>query len=167
MISHAFETQTPRGPIGSFTAARLILSTDGLGGFYRGLGLSLLGLAQVAIQFPLYEELKRYFRTDSGSESLGAPQLIAASAISKMVASTTTYPHEVLRARMLNHHGESRMSLAQIAASVLRADGWRGFYVGLGANLMRTVPGCVVNFLTYEFIREKYVAFYSAHKMAS
>jgi solute carrier family 25 folate transporter 32 len=39
-------------------AGLTIWKTEGLAAFYRGLLPSLLGIAHVAVQFPLYEQLK-------------------------------------------------------------------------------------------------------------
>lgn len=36
-----------------------ILRHDGWRGLYRGLGSSFIGLSHVAVQFPLYESLKK------------------------------------------------------------------------------------------------------------
>lgn len=63
---------------------------EGIRGFYKGLGPSLVGVSHVAIQFPLYERLKSTF-----SDKSKDVQIIYASSISKMIASTITYPHEV------------------------------------------------------------------------
>ncbi len=68
--------------------------------------LSLVGTIHVAIQLPLYEAMKSALlqRKQAAAAAvaalplpgeLSAPELIAASAVSKMVASTITYPHEV------------------------------------------------------------------------
>ena len=88
-----------------------------------GLLPSMMGVAHVAIQFPLYEALKgklaeRHHRDVNdlpaadlvrcrgaaaaahGAGSLTGGWQVVASAISKMVASTATYPHEVVRAHM-------------------------------------------------------------------
>ena len=35
---------------------------EGIRGYYKGLGSSLLGVSHVAVQFPLYEKLKTYLR---------------------------------------------------------------------------------------------------------
>lgn len=35
---------------------------EGIRGYYKGLGSSLLGVSHVAVQFPLYEKLKRWLR---------------------------------------------------------------------------------------------------------
>lgn len=39
-------------------ACRTIYREEGLGAFYKGLAPSLLGVTHVAVQFPLYEQLK-------------------------------------------------------------------------------------------------------------
>ena len=63
-----------------------------------------MGIAHVAIQFPLYEACKSWFETRAlqtrNDKQLNTLELVTASAVSKMIASTATYPHEVLRSHM-------------------------------------------------------------------
>ncbi|KAL2355604.1 mitochondrial folate transporter/carrier [Cryomyces antarcticus] len=87
-------------------AARKMYTTEGLRAFYSGLSPALLGLTHVAIQFPLYEFFKQKFTglemgenntDDNDSHWLG---ILAATFLSKVCATTATYPHEVLRTRL-------------------------------------------------------------------
>jgi solute carrier family 25 folate transporter 32 len=79
--------------------------SEGILSFYAGLAPALIGLTHVAVQFPLYERFKRYF-TGAGmgqrrdGEKLQPLGVIAASCLSKICASSATYPHEVLRTRL-------------------------------------------------------------------
>ncbi|RDW57156.1 putative mitochondrial carrier protein [Aspergillus mulundensis] len=90
---------------GTWDAARKMYKTEGILSFYSGLTPALLGLAHVAIQFPLYEYLKMAFtgysigeHPDNGSSHwIG---ISCATFLSKICASTVTYPHEVLRTRL-------------------------------------------------------------------
>ncbi|KAL4906438.1 hypothetical protein BDW74DRAFT_132434 [Aspergillus multicolor] len=90
---------------GTWDAARKMYKTEGIRSFYSGLTPALLGLAHVAIQFPLYEYLKMAFtgysigeHPDNGSSHwIG---ISCATFLSKVCASTVTYPHEVLRTRL-------------------------------------------------------------------
>ena len=63
-----------------------------------------MGIAHVAIQFPLYEACKSWFQSRAletrNSKELNTLELVTASALPKMIASTATYPHEVLRSHM-------------------------------------------------------------------
>eukprot|EP00951_Prasinocladus_malaysianus_P008955 scaffold65197_cov26-Prasinocladus_malaysianus.AAC.2 len=81
---------------GTFHALKSIAKYEGLAGLYSGLGPSLIGIAHVAVQFPLYEASKAYIadKYNIPTSQLGTLQLMGASALSKMVASTATYPHE-------------------------------------------------------------------------
>jgi len=86
-------------------AARKMYRTEGLRSFYSGLTPALLGLTHVAVQFPLYEYFKMKF-TGYGigvhpeGESSHWFGITAATFLSKVCASTATYPHEVLRTRL-------------------------------------------------------------------
>ena len=90
---------------GTWDAARKMYQIEGLRSFYSGLTPALLGLTHVAIQFPLYEYLKMTFtgsgigehQEDGSSHWAG---ISAATFLSKICASTITYPHEVLRTRL-------------------------------------------------------------------
>lgn len=76
-----------------FDAFTTIAKNEGIRGFYKGLGPSLIGVSHVAIQFPLYEKLKSLLSEKSMQSD--TVNILLASAVSKMVASTATYPHEV------------------------------------------------------------------------
>lgn len=96
-----------------------------------------------------------------------------------MIASVATYPHEVLRTRLQiqkqalartapsTSTASAATSATSIAAStarvrikpykgigstfrkILREEGYRGFYSGMGVNLLRTVPASALTILTY------------------
>ncbi|CDR87152.1 related to YIA6-Pvruvate transporter of the mitochondrial inner membrane [Sporisorium scitamineum] len=79
-----------------------IYKSEGLRGFYKGLLPSLFGVSHVAVQFPLYESFKSLARRREGEEEaeLEASTILLCSSTAKMIASVTTYPHEVLRTRL-------------------------------------------------------------------
>ncbi|KAJ5081961.1 mitochondrial nicotinamide adenine dinucleotide transporter 1 [Penicillium argentinense] len=89
----------------TWDAARKMYKIEGIRSFYSGLTPALLGLTHVAIQFPLYEYLKMALtgygigeHPDNGnSHWIG---ISVATFLSKICASTVTYPHEVLRTRL-------------------------------------------------------------------
>ena len=87
-------------------AARKMYRSEGMRAFYSGLTPALLGLTHVAIQFPLYEYFKLKFtgcgigEHPEGDHSSHWVGISAATFLSKVCASTATYPHEVLRTRL-------------------------------------------------------------------
>ena len=86
-------------------AARKMYKTEGFLSFYSGLAPALLGLTHVAVQFPAYEYLKTKFTGQGMGESDADEQprytgVVAASVLSKILASSATYPHEVIRTRL-------------------------------------------------------------------
>ncbi|CAM9512795.1 unnamed protein product [Ascophyllum nodosum] len=145
----------PRGMLETF---RQLYFEEGLAVFYRGLTASFLGLTHVAIQFPIYERLKKAARKRRGGDRESAGELMFASASSKIVASIFTYPHEVLRARMQDEravaHG-SKKTLIGTVRTILRLEGSQALYRGFSLNLVRVVPSCMATFVTYEFLRVK------------
>lgn len=140
---------------------RKIIKEEGISGLYKGLTPTLLGLGHVAIQFPLYEHLKSTFANRSeGNETgrLKATHVLAASSLSKVVASAVFYPHEVIRTRIqLDTSNVSRsyeiVRVFDLFQRILKTDGMSGLYRGFAANLVRTVPACMLTFTSYELAK--------------
>ncbi|POR39298.1 Mitochondrial nicotinamide adenine dinucleotide transporter 1 [Tolypocladium paradoxum] len=165
-------------------AARKMYTSEGLVSFYSGLTPALLGLTHVAVQFPTYEFLKTTFTGQGMGEAPAHGEkahwmgILSASILSKILASSATYPHEVIRTRLQTQRrpvaGEQYLQGLGIAGSapngasgkdprkyrgivmtfqtILREEGWRAFYAGLGTNMMRAVPAATVTMLTYEYV---------------
>ena len=176
-------------------AAQKMYRAEGILSFYSGLTPALLGLTHVAIQFPLYEFFKEKF-TGIGAGTAETEEdrshhfygLAAAVFLSKVCASTVTYPHEVVRTRLQtqqrsfmtpsNGSASSRTQIAdhgrppgnaalangpsgnhyrgtiQTCKVIFLEEGWRGFYAGLGTNLIRAVPSAMTTILTFEYLKK-------------
>lgn len=127
--------------------------SEGLLGFYRGLVPSLFGVSHGALQFMAYEQLKVYRgRTlDGGQKDLVAADFLVLSGLAKILAGSMTYPYQVVRARLQMYDaGRTYKSARDVVAQVWRKEGLRGFYKGLGPNLLRVMPSTWVTFLVYE-----------------
>ena len=169
-------------------AARKMYTSEGLISFYSGLTPALLGLTHVAVQFPTYEYLKTRFTGQGMGESNEEDNkshvfgILGASILSKILASTATYPHEVIRTRLQTQRrplaGEEFAQGMGVTSSgsggtrapaekpryqgvvhtfrvILAEEGWRAFYAGLGTNMMRAVPAATVTMLTYEYVMKQ------------
>ncbi|KAI9311325.1 mitochondrial carrier domain-containing protein [Dichotomocladium elegans] len=125
---------------------------EGIRGYYKGLGPSLLGVSHVAVQFPLYEQLKAYLHADT--TFAGPTSILLASSLSKMAASMATYPHEVIRTRLQNQTVKpfKYKGIIHAIKVILSEEGIRGLYKGLPTNLLRTVPSSAMTILTYEIL---------------
>jgi solute carrier family 25 folate transporter 32 len=116
--------------------------------FWRGMTANLLGLSHVAIQFPIYEQLKLSLRGDKHRESI--VDILLATSLSKMSASLISYPHEVIRSRMM----DSRVNVGffKTCSTILAQEGLLGFYTGLQVTMIRVIPNTCVTFLSYELV---------------
>lgn len=169
--------------------ARKMFHREGVTSFYSGLTPALLGVTNMAIQFPLYEQFKRYltgtglgnWREDQGLfQVLG---ILAASSASKAFATAATYPHEVIRTRLQtqqlarppsyrgsstdasgqwkginNNGGRPQMSsivyrgMVNTLKIILRDEGWRALYSGMGTSLIGAIPASATTMLVYEAV---------------
>jgi solute carrier family 25 folate transporter 32 len=183
----------------TWDAAHMMYRNEGILSFYSGLTPALLGLTHVAIQFPLYEIFKEKF-TGIGKGQKESDEdrshhfygLAMAVFLSKVCASTATYPHEVVRTRLQTQQRSATSSASQglspreglknppdhgrppgvispgirglryrgtvqTCKTILLEEGWKGFYAGLGTNLIRAVPSAMTTILTFEYLKKTFL----------
>ncbi|XP_071556019.1 solute carrier family 25 member 32 [Temnothorax nylanderi] len=137
---------------GMVDALKKIYKTEGIRGLYKGLVPGLFGVSHGAIQFMAYEEMKNeyydYLNVPIDTK-LSTSEYIVFAAMSKLIAAASTYPYQVVRARLQDHHHDYRGTWHCIQCT-WRYEGWRGFYKGLSVNLTRVTPATVVTFVIYE-----------------
>lgn len=166
----------PRAYRGYADAVGKIFREEGLRGFFRGLSASYWGVTEGALHFVVYERIKarlvvhnreRIARGDylndpkrSGAprpEDLSPVQYLTAAAVAKLLASTATYPHEVVRTRMREQPKfvgavPKYRGMIQSLKLISREEGRRGLYAGMGTHLARVVPNAALMFFTYETV---------------
>lgn len=148
---------------GILDCIREIYHANGLRGFYRGLSASYVGVSETVIHLVMYEHIKarinHWSNTSRGyQDKPGLRQFLEymlAAGISKSVACTLTYPHEVARTRLRQQEPNGQRlyhSFCQTLIKVAKDEGPRGLYGGLTTQLFRQIPNAGVMFLTYEVI---------------
>lgn len=158
---------------GFLDAFSKIVKKDGVLGLYKGTGPALMLTSHGGVQFVVYEFLRKHFhyaraqRTADSSvvkrfeDSLG---YLTIGALSKMVASTFTYPLQVVKSRMqqpsssleLTSTGDvtvvkrDYVGLMRTIGRMWRVEGLTGFFKGAVPNAVRVAPSAAVTFLVYE-----------------
>lgn len=153
---------------------------EGLVGFYKGLGTSLLGTSHGAIQFAMYESLRNAClrkqqqqqqfgaahgeagggRGSSSGSSNGDQKLsneanIVISTVSKTTAALATFPHQVVRNRLQNQRDTTLYGrgITGVVRRMWQEGGIRPFYRGIVPSVLRTLPATWVTFLVVENVR--------------
>ena len=143
--------------VGTFQIVRDAYKSEGIRTFYRGLSASYVGISETVVHFTIYERVKaNLLRFLSKTErDFIVFECMLAAGISKSVAASLCYPHEVARTRLRQQEsdflGRHRYkSFLQTLQTVVKEEGWRGLYGGLGTHLLRQVPNTAIMFITYE-----------------
>ena len=143
-----------------------VFRQEGMRGFYKGTTISLLGNSHGAVQFAVYEPMKNIWRkylarqhqhpvAGQNEGKIGNTATLVISGFAKVTAGTATYPYQVIRSRLQTYHADERFGkgITGVAKKVWQEAGWRGFYRGLGTNIVRVLPATWVTFLVYENVR--------------
>jgi len=129
----------------------------GLMGLYKGASACLLrDVPFSAIYFPTYNHLKRDYFGESQTKKLGILQLLTAGAIAGMPAAYLTTPCDVIKTRLQveARKGEaSYTSLRHCARTILKEEGFKAFFKGGPARIMRSSPQFGFTLAGYEVLQ--------------
>eukprot|EP00939_MAST-03C_sp_MAST-3C-sp1_P001211 g1211.t1 len=147
--------QTPKYR-GMFHALRLILASEGIPGYFRGLTPSLLRAgAQYGAGTATYDQSKSILIGTVGLPDI-APTHFLCSGISGFATACAGCPADVIKTRMIAqaiHGGEKKYKhTADCIAKTIRSEGFRGMYKGFVPTYLRLAPWQIVFFVTFEQI---------------
>ncbi|RZC55727.1 hypothetical protein C5167_014583 [Papaver somniferum] len=137
LVKTRLQLQTPlhqtRPYSGFYDALRTILREEGVSALYKGMGPGLLlQVSHGAIQFTVYEELRKLLLGFKGKEG------------------KTNIPDDKLLQRPGNDGTPKYMSSWHVVKDTVRFEGFPGYYKGITSNLLKNVPAASITFVVYE-----------------
>ena len=79
----------------------------------------------------------------------GTLEYLSCAAISKFIAAVTTYPYQVVRARLQDQNSTYKGAI-DCVRKTLRYEGLSGLYKGLTPYMVHVIPNICIVFLIYE-----------------
>ena len=74
--------------------------------------------------------------------------------VGKIIAASATYPYQVVRARLQTYNaGAEYKGVRDTIEQIRHAEGFKGFYKGMGPGLVRVLPSVWVTFLVAEKLK--------------
>ncbi|XP_017487150.1 PREDICTED: peroxisomal membrane protein PMP34 [Rhagoletis zephyria] len=136
-----------------------VAKTEGIRGLWSGTIPSLILVSNPALQFMMYELLKRNLMKFTGTDisSLG---FFGIGALAKAFATVLTYPLQLVQTKQRHRtkqssttkHTSSDASMVEIMLSILKHQGFKGLFRGLEAKILQTVLTAALMFMAYEKI---------------
>ena len=152
-------------------SALWIIRNLGLVGLYKGASACLLrDIPFSAIYFPAYAHLKKDFFGESQTKKLGVVQLLLAGAIAGMPAAYLTTPADVIKTRLqveARKGDQTYKGLGDCARKIYAQEGFRAFFKGGPARIMRSSPQFGFTLAGYEVLQNMLPMPGSAHDVPS
>lgn len=141
---------------GSWDVIQKIGRSDGIAGFFQGYGIALTGGIIFRVMYlGGYDALKSDLLIRDHEISWGERLMLAQSV--SLTAGTLAYPFDSVRRRMMMQAGQLRSdrryrNSMHCFRTVLRQEGPRGFFMGIGPNLLRSIGGALL-LVGYDSVR--------------
>ena len=133
-----------------------IVRNLGLVGLYKGASACLLrDVPFSAIYFPTYAHLKKDMFGEGPQKRLGILQLLTAGAIAGMPAAYLTTPCDVIKTRLqveARKGDQVYTGLSDCARKVYREEGFKAFFKGGPARILRSSPQFGFTLAAYEVL---------------
>ena len=141
-------------------SAMWIVRNLGLVGLYKGASACLLrDVPFSAIYFPTYSHLKKDMFGEAPGRKLSVWQLLTAGAIAGMPAAYLTTPCDVIKTRLQveARKGDTQYTgLRHAAQTILKEEGFKAFFKGGPARIMRSSPQFGFTLAAYEVLQTSF-----------
>lgn len=145
---------------GIYDAFSQIIANEGVGTLWNGTLPSLVLVLNPAVQFMIYEAMKR--KAGRGGRKISSAKIFLIGAIAKAIATTATYPLQTVQAILRFGQYKSDAKGGGVMGSLsnilfllmdrIKKHGALGLYKGLEAKLLQTVLTAALMFVVYEKI---------------
>lgn len=131
-----------------------IYSTEGTDALWAGTVPSLMLVSNPAIQFMIFELLKRNLKTTLDSNKhLSSYHVFALGSVSKLVSTLLTYPLQLIQSQKRYGKDDRKgKSTLELMSQIIETDGCTGLYKGMEAKLAQTILTTSLMFVFYEKI---------------
>ncbi|PVG04278.1 mitochondrial carrier [Serendipita vermifera] len=132
-----------------------IINKSGVGALWSGIGPALILVINPIIQYTVFEQLKNFImqRRTTKLRAAGSPRAASMSdfdyfilgAVSKLVATSLTYPYIVVKSRLQAGSAQYTSAWAGLQA-ILGKEGVAGLYKGISTKLIQSVLTAAILF---------------------
>ncbi|KAJ1835433.1 mitochondrial thiamine pyrophosphate transporter [Coemansia sp. RSA 2706] len=136
--------------------ATRIMHAEGVRGFFKGnLSAEYLYLSYGAMQFLAFGTIEAALRRAQAPKRVRS---FVGGALAGALATSVTYPFDLLRTRFIAQELSSRVhsSLVEAVGHIYREEGVRGFYRGLWPACLQIMPYMGIVFTSYDMLASGY-----------
>ncbi|KAL3804157.1 hypothetical protein HJC23_013676 [Cyclotella cryptica] len=147
---------------GAFVLMGNILSEKGIGGFYKGIQAYTILCLKPAIQYTVYEQVKKIViaarrvkaQGRAVDDSLSAAEAFFLGMFARIVATMLTYPYLRAKVMLQSTYGNAKVkpTIPQMISEQLSKGGVWGLYQGIGPELTRGVFSAALMMMVKERI---------------
>ncbi|KAI8908979.1 mitochondrial carrier domain-containing protein, partial [Gorgonomyces haynaldii] len=162
---------------GFFQVMSVIVKEEGLQGLWKGLNASLVLCVNPAITYGVFERLKSILLKSQNNAPLTSGQIFIIGAFSKTLATIVTYPYIMAKIRMqwkppkdadaLSPKTQEALkykSSIDILKKVYQTDGFKGWYKGMRAQIVKAVFSQAILFVSKEKLTMYTILLFAALK---
>jgi adenine nucleotide transporter 17 len=129
---------TPAAP-STIDEIRALLKEGGLGAFFAGVMPALVLVINPILQYTIFEQLKNVLERRR-KRNVTPSDAFVLGAIGKLVATGLTYPYITVKSRMhVAGKNDRNENVLEALRRIVREEGWKGLYGGIGPKLMQSV----------------------------
>ncbi|CAL1700040.1 unnamed protein product [Somion occarium] len=147
--------------LGLIETMQHILRKDGIAAFWRGIGPALVLVINPVIQYTIFEQLKNLFVKQRLAKLRAAGPAVTAGisvlsdwdyfflgALSKLIATSSTYPYIVVKSRLQAGHASALRYKSALDGllTIVQEEGIEGLYKGVGSKLTQSVLTAAILF---------------------